>query len=172
MFVVDEHQLVANLYSRIPQAIVAELKRINPLISKKLLDLIEPYVPKDTGQLYQSARETSSLLASKGVKFGRTAPNSAFTVSISYNTPYAEIVYYDPTKAHGAEYNAKHGGNFRGEKECYRWIEKALSENGAAWGAARVFLASDPRSGAFLDRTREISQSIEPSAIDPRRWKT
>lgn len=137
MFVVDEHQLVANLYSRIPQAIVAELKRINPLISKKLLDLIEPYVPKDTGQLYQSARETSSLLASKGVKFGRTAPNSAFTVSISYNTPYAEIVYYDPTKAHGAEYNAKHGGNFRGEKECYRWIEKALNENGAAVDAIK-----------------------------------
>ena len=47
-----------------------------------------------------------------------------------------------------------------------------VREVGAAWGAARVFLASDPRSGAFLDRTREISQSIEPSAIDPRRWKT
>ena len=55
-----------------------------------------------------------------------------FGVSITYNTPYAEDVYFDPNKAHGAEYNRKHNTSEKGEKEQYRWIEAAFREEGAA----------------------------------------
>lgn len=119
---------IVNALSRhYPQQMIAASKRFAPMIGKKLLDIIEPYVPKDTGLMYTTATEVSGRDISDSFRGVGSIGDSSFGVAISYNTPYAEMVYYDETKAHGREYNLKHGTNVKGELETARWIEAAFN---------------------------------------------
>ena len=119
---------VVNALSRhYPQQMIAASKRFAPMIGKKLLDIIEPYVPKDTGLMYTTATEVSGRDISDSFRGVGSIGDSSFGVAISYNTPYAEMVYYDETKAHGREYNLKHNTNVKGELETARWIEAAFN---------------------------------------------
>ena len=119
---------VVNALSRhYPQQMIAASKRFAPMIGKKLLDIIEPYVPKDTGLMYTTATEVSGRDISDSFRGVGSIGDSSFGVAISYNTPYAEMVYYDENKAHGREYNLKHNTNVKGDLETARWIEAAFN---------------------------------------------
>ena len=125
---VDVSQVLANL-SRAQSAVRKGIVAASDHVGKKMLDIIEPYVPKDKNYMYQSARvnvdqaEAGKLAFANGMKLSE---EEMYGVSISYNTPYAEMVYFDTSKAHGAKYNQKHGVQEKGEKETARWIEVAM----------------------------------------------
>ena len=134
-FRINAEAVLANLTQRYPQAMAVAAKTASSVIGRKLLDIVEPYVPKDTGLMYTTARDVSGQTADGLVDIDGAEPypsSQMFGVSITYNTPYAEDVYFDPNKAHGAEYNRKHNTSEKGEKEQYRWIEAAFREEGAA----------------------------------------
>lgn len=120
-----------NLRGVFPAAIKASLIGAADKVGRKMLDIVEPYVPKDTGFLYTSARsniDQSShgfISAAQGVAY---SDSEMFGVSISYNAPYAEIVYFNMEHAHGSAYNEKHNVVEKGEKETARWIEVAFGE--------------------------------------------
>lgn len=127
-FRMNAEQVINNLSRHYPKQLLAANKRIAPQIGRKLLDIIEPYVPKDTGLMYTTATETSGRTLSGDINLSSLGAMSggSFGVAISYNTPYAEMVYYDTTKAHGEAYNIKHNTNIKGKKETARWIEVAF----------------------------------------------
>jgi hypothetical protein len=70
--------------------------------------------------LYTTARTkyrsefTGFISAAQGVAY---SDFDMFGVSISYNAPYAEIVYFNMEHAHGSAYNEKHNVVEKGEKE-------------------------------------------------------
>ena len=120
---IDAFQVLDNLSRSFPEEITRVLVTMKPKVAKKLLDMIEPYVPKDTGFMYSSSED---LMGSSGLEI---EGGSMYGVTIAYRAPYAEIVYYDESKAHGAAYNAKHGTSEKGELETARWIERAFADN-------------------------------------------
>lgn len=132
---IDSKMVTENLLNRYPAALRDAIIGASDLVGRKMLDIIEPYVPKDRGYLYQSAGtnvdQTSSSMVNY-VGFEGDPTYQAYGVSISYNTPYANVVYFNEENAHGAAYNAKHGVVKKGEKETARWIEVALSKEGVA----------------------------------------
>lgn len=135
MFRINADAVIANLTQRYPQALAAAAKSASASVGRKLLDIVEPYVPKDTGLMYTTAQIASDQTADGLVDIdgAEAYPSSQmFGVSISYNTPYAEDVYFDPTKAHGEAYNRKHNTSEKGEKEQFRWIEAAFREESGA----------------------------------------
>ena len=124
-----------NVSDRITQRMIPAVRKgivaASEKVGRKILDLIEPYVPKDREYMYRSAITNSGQAEGGMISMadGAAFPESErLGVSFSYNTPYAEMVYFDETKAHGAEYNAKHGVQEKGEKETARWIEVALQK--------------------------------------------
>lgn len=123
--------VLGNLRTSFPAAVKAGLVSAADKVGRKMLDIVEPYVPKDTGLLYTTARtniDQSSqgfISAAQGVAY---SDFEMFGVSISYNAPYAEIVYFNMEHAHGAAYNEKHNVVEKGEKETARWIEVAFGE--------------------------------------------
>lgn len=134
-FRIDAEAVVANLIARYPQAMAAAAETAAKTIGDKLLNIVEPYVPKDTGLMYTTAQSNSGQTAGGlvDIEGAEAYPSSQmFGVSISYNTPYAEDVYFDETKRHGAEYNSYYGVNEKGEKETYRWIEAAFKDSAAS----------------------------------------
>lgn len=137
-FRIDAEQVIANLTQRYPAALRAAAIEAADRIGRKMLDIIEPYVPKDTGLLYTSGETNVQQTAAGLVDMagGEAYPSGQmFGVSISYNAPYAEIVYFDEEVAHGKAYNAKHGTSEKGDKETARWIEAAFEhEKGALQG--------------------------------------
>lgn len=131
-FRIDAEAVITNLIVRYPQAMAAAAETAAKTVGDKLLNIVEPYVPKDTGLMYTTA-QTNSAQTSGGlvdIEGAEAYPSSQmFGVSISYNTPYAEDVYFDETKRHGAEYNSYYGTSEKGEKETYRWIEAAFKDS-------------------------------------------
>lgn len=137
-FRIDADQVIANLTQRYPAALRVAAIEAADRIGRKMLDIVEPYVPKDTGLLYTSGETNVQQTAAGLVDMagGEAYPSGQmFGVSISYNAPYAEIVYFDEEVAHGKAYNAKHGTSEKGDKETARWIEAAFEhEKGALQG--------------------------------------
>ena len=131
MFNVDISDVQQRFMETYPEAIRGAMREMRPIIAKKLLDIIEPYVPKDTGALYTSAEDLTTAGAEGGISEissrGDVGDN-IMGATIAYRQPYAEIVYFDlgGHKRHGAEYNAHHGTSEKGEKETSRWIEAAF----------------------------------------------
>ncbi len=123
VFNVDTTQVDDAFMNRFPDAIKTAFKNASGKTAKLMLDMIEPYVPKDTGRMYSTAEDLS----------GKTMYDDSFHLvqgaTIGYRTPYANLVYFDMNKRHGAEYNAFYGPGLRGEKETARWIEVAITEN-------------------------------------------
>ena len=135
---VDATDVIENLTVTFPRNIRTAIAAASDTIGRKLLDIVEPYVPKDTGALYSSGRTE----ASGGASFGQLTASGteSFGVTISYNTPYAETVYFNENNAHGTDYNAKYGTSEKGPKETARWVEKAFeNEKGALNGLMREF---------------------------------
>lgn len=127
---VDVSRVLLNL-NRAERAVRNGIIAASDAVGKKMLDIIEPYVPKDKGYMYQSAKTNVDQSANGMISFANGVPLSdseMYGVSVSYNTPYAEIVYFDTSKAHGAEYNQKYGVQEKGEKETARWIEVAMEQ--------------------------------------------
>lgn len=175
-FRINTTEVIANLTQRYPTAIRQAAINAADRIGRKMLDIVEPYVPKDTGLLYSSGATNVEMTAGGGVDMenGEAYPSGQmFGVSISYNAPYAEIVYFNEDNAHGARYNAEHGTSEKDERETARWIEVAFQkERGAfsgllndyavsitaainAVGARRVsFTTSTGRSVDFLSYLR------------------
>lgn len=124
----DTLVVMTNLTLKYPQAIKKAIVNASGTVGRKLLDIVEPYVPKDTGLLYSSA--TTNVDQTSGGMIDMI-DNTAFPdterygVSISYNAPYAEIVYFG-SHAHGEEYNRKHGVMEKDSRETARWIEVAF----------------------------------------------
>ena len=122
---------VLHVYRRaLPEGIHASFSRSKSEITRRLMDIIEPYVPKDTGALYTSAEDLSDAAG-----LGAVTEEGGGKISggvIAYRQPYAEIVYFDlgGHKRHGAEYNAHYGTSEKGEKETAKWIEVALQNEG------------------------------------------
>jgi len=137
-FRIDADEVIANLVQRYPAALKVAAIEAADRIGRKMLDIVEPYVPKDTGLLYTSGETNVQQTAAGLVDMagGEAYPSGQmFGVSISYNAPYAEIVYFDEEVAHGKAYNAKHGTSEKGDKETARWIEAAFEhEKGALQG--------------------------------------
>ena len=123
--------VLGNLRTSFPAAVKAGLVSAADKVGRKMLDIVEPYVPKDTGLLYTTARTNIDqsaqgfISAAQGVAY---SDFEMFGVSISYNAPYAEIVYFNMEHAHGSAYNEKHNVVEKGEKETARWIEVAFGE--------------------------------------------
>lgn len=138
LFRIDADEVIANLVQRYPAALRVAAIEAADRIGRKMLDIVEPYVPKDTGLLYTSGETNVQQTAAGLVDMagGEAYPSGQmFGVSISYNAPYAEIVYFDEEVAHGKAYNAKHGTSEKGDKETARWIEAAFEhEKGALQG--------------------------------------
>lgn len=124
----DTLVVMTNLTLKYPQAIKKAIVNASGTVGRKLLDIVEPYVPKDTGLLYSSA--TTNINQTSGGMIDMI-DNTAFPdterygVSISYNAPYAEIVYFG-SHAHGEEYNRKHRVMEKDSRETARWIEVAF----------------------------------------------
>ena len=132
MFMIDASAVLERLTRAFPAAMQQAAVAAGDRIGRKMLDIVEPYVPKDTGLMYSTAQtnigqSSSGMLSIDGESLGA---DQMYGVSISYNTPYAEIVYFDESKAHGKAYNEKHGAGLRGEKETARWIEEAFKREG------------------------------------------
>lgn len=137
LITIDGKEVTNRIINQFTPAIKKGIVSASNVVGRKILDIIEPYVPKDRGYMYQSATVNADQAAGDAMSAGgmmSMADGAAFPeserlgVSFSYNTPYAEMVYFDETKAHGAEYNAKHGVQEKGEKETARWIEVALQK--------------------------------------------
>lgn len=159
LFRIDAEQVIANLVQRYPAALAQAARETSDRIGRKMLDIVEPYVPKDTGLLYSSAETNVSQTAGGLVDMagGEAYPaDQMYGVSISYNAPYAELVYFDESKAHGAEYNQKHGTSEKGEKETARWIEKAFAAEGPAL------------QGLLAEYARSISAAMNAAGIMAR----
>ncbi len=124
----DTLVVMTNLTLKYPQAIKKAIVNASGTVGRKLLDIVEPYVPKADGLLYSSA--TTNVDQTSGGMIDMV-DNIAFPdterygVSISYNAPYAEIVYFG-SHAHGEEYNRKHGVMEKDSRETARWIEVAF----------------------------------------------
>lgn len=124
----DTLVVMTNLTLKYPQAIKKAIVGASETVGRKLLDIVEPYVPKDTGLLYSSATTNVDQTSGGMIDIvGNTAfPDmERYGVSISYNAPYAEIVYFG-SHAHGEEYNRKHGVIEKDSRETARWIEVAF----------------------------------------------
>jgi len=137
-FRIDASSVLENLTVNYPAAVRRGALAASNLVGRKLLDIVEPYVPKDTGLLYSTSKtnvaQTSGSLVD--MEDGEAYPSEQmFGVSISYNAPYAEMVYFDESKRHGSEYNEHYGTSEKGEKETARWIEVAFEKEGAAIGS-------------------------------------
>jgi len=131
---IDAEEVIQKLLDEIPSKLRWTAARVSQSIGQRLLDIVEPYVPKDTGLLYTTARaETFNVTGGfVDIEGGEAYPSGqTYGVSISYNAPYAEVVYFDQRKLHGAAYNAKYGGG-KGELETARWIDVAFESEGAA----------------------------------------
>jgi hypothetical protein len=136
-FRVDASAVLANLETKFPEAIRTAVAGLSVSIGRKLLDIVEPYVPKDTGLLYSTAATATEQTSGGMVDIagGEAYPASQmYGVSISYNAPYAEVVYFNEKAAHGEEYNRKHNTSEKGDKETARWIEAAFQNERAAIG--------------------------------------
>ena len=128
--VIHANNAITQLRSRFPMAVKRGIVAASDLVGRKMLDIIEPYVPKDHGYLYQSAKSNADQGYKGMISFanGTAFPGSeTYGVTISYNTPYAEIVYFGGDR-HGAAYNAAHGTQEKGTQETARWIEVAMSQ--------------------------------------------
>jgi hypothetical protein len=124
----DTLVVMTNLTLKYPQAIKKAIVNASGTVGRKLLDIVEPYVPKADGLLYSTA--TTNVDQTSGGMIDMV-DNTAFPdmerygVSISYNAPYAEMVYFG-SHAHGEEYNRKHGVMEKDSRETARWIEVAF----------------------------------------------
>ena len=124
-------QVMANLTGRFPKAVKDAIVGASDRIGRKMLDIVEPYVPKDTGLLYSTSQTNVDqmsrgwITAAEGIVFDDA---ERFGVSISYNAPYAEMVYFDTSKRHGEAYNEYHNVMTKGPKETARWIEVAFEK--------------------------------------------
>lgn len=135
MFIVDANAVLQNLTVRYPQILRETAISTADEMGRKLLDIVEPYVPKDTGLLYSTAQSNAAQMVGGGIGLvGESpfAPSETFGVTISYNAPYAEEVYFNMDVSHGAAYNRKHGVGIKGEEETARWIEVAFEKESAA----------------------------------------
>ena len=166
-FRIDAEQLISNLVQKYPAAIRAAVIGASDLIGRKMLDIVEPYVPKDTGHLYMSGQTNVAQTAGGLVDMegGEAYPSDQmYGVSISYNTAYAQLVYFDETKAHGAAYNAKHGGGEKDERETYRWIEVAFAkEKGALTGLLNEYssIINTALNAAGISSTRSSGKQFD-----------
>ena len=170
-FRIDAEQVIANLTQRYPAALRAAATEAADRIGRKMLDIIEPYVPKDTGLLYTSGETNVQQTAAGLVDMagGEAYPSGQmFGVSVSYNAPYAELVYFDEEAAHGKAYNAKHGTSEKGDKETARWIEAAFEhEKGALQGllfeySREITLAIGKAGGRTFTRASGKSVTFFP----------
>lgn len=137
VFMIDAQTVLQNLTVRYPQILRETAVAMADGMGRKLLDIVEPYVPKDTGLLYSTAQSNALQMSEGGMGLAGAAfsPSETYGVTISYNAPYAEVVYFndDPdVAAHGKDYNAKHGVGIKGEEETARWIEVAFEKESAA----------------------------------------
>ncbi len=133
VFNVDISEVQELYMQKFPAAIRGAMREMRPIIAKRMLDIIEPYVPKDTGRMYTSAEDLTAEASEGGVlemSSSGVIGDEIMGATIAYRAPYAEIVYFDlgGHKAHGAEYNAKHGTSEKGDKETARWIEVAFEQ--------------------------------------------
>jgi hypothetical protein len=128
--IINATKTMSQLHTTFPMAVKRGIVAASDLVGRRMLDIIEPYVPKDRGYLYQSAKSNADQGHKGMISFanGVAFPGSeTYGVTISYNTPYAEIVYFGGDR-HGAVYNAAHGVQEKGELETARWIEVAMSQ--------------------------------------------
>lgn len=109
---------LANRFNKSVRRVLTTLKHASNRVAKIIMNAVYKYVPKDTGALYRSVRIEQDSGQALGFNTG---------VTLTWNTFYAGIVYNDPTKAHGAAYNAIHGAGLRGQYETYRWVDVALN---------------------------------------------
>lgn len=124
----DTLVVMTNLTLKYPQAIKKAIVNASGTVGRKLLDIVEPYVPKADGLLYSSATTNIDQTSGGMVDMidNTVFPDTErYGVSISYNAPYAEIVYFG-SHAHGEEYNRKHGVMEKDSRETARWIEVAF----------------------------------------------
>ena len=152
---IDAERVIQNLSVNFPAAIKRALVANADRIGRKMLDIIEPYVPKDTGLLYSTATSLARMNADGSVSInGAMAYSGAemYGVTVSYNAPYAELVYNDTSKLHGAAYNAKYGGSQKGEKETAEWIKVAMREEQAAFRSL------------FMEYSRAIDNAVSAAA--------
>lgn len=127
---IDATQMLDNLTRNFPNAVNNAIAMAKPRIGKMLLDIVEPYVPKDTGFMYSTAEDFTGSPLDLDSSVG--GGSSIYGVSIAYRAPYAEMVYYDESKLHGAAYNAHYGTSEKGELETARWIEVAFQNEASA----------------------------------------
>ncbi|OQA04703.1 MAG: hypothetical protein BWY66_02914 [bacterium ADurb.Bin374] len=175
MFRIDAEETIAMLVQKYPATLKKAALLASDRIGRKLLDIVEPYVPKDTGLLYSTAKtgiaQTSGGLVD--MEGGEAYPSGQmFGVTISYNAPYAEVVYFNENAAHGEEYNRKHGTSEKGEKETARWIEVAFEKEKAATASLMAEYALS--IGAALDAAgrRAVSfKSASGKAVSFLAWK-
>jgi hypothetical protein len=142
---INGERVIANATTVIPRQIKKAIIGASDHVGRKMLDIIEPYVPKCDGYMYMSARTETDRTSRGMVSF---ANNVAFSesenmgVTISYNTPYAEMVYFDESKRHGKEYNQHYKVQEKGEKETARWIERAMEAEPMAFrGLLDIYVA-------------------------------
>lgn len=137
-FRIDASHVITNLIEKYPAAIKAASIEIADTIGRKMLDIVEPYVPKETGAMYMSGETNVQQTAAGMVDMegGEAYPaGQMFGVSISYNTAYANLVYFDEARLHGRAYNQHYGTGEKDDRETARWIEVAFKkEKGALTG--------------------------------------
>lgn len=162
MLMIDVQDVLDRLTRKFPGAIHKAALAAGDVVGRKMLDIVEPYVPKDTGLMYSTAQTNIGQSASGMLSFegGGLDDSQMYGVSISYNTPYAEIVYFDEDLRHGKEYNAKYGAGLRGEKETARWIEEAFKQE-------RTSMAS-----LLNDYAVAITSALESAGAGAMRVKT
>jgi len=128
--IINGDRTVADLQHKFPRAVKQAIVAASDLVGRRMLDIIEPYVPKDRGYMYQSGAsnadqaDTGMIGFANGVAFPAA---ERYGVTISYNTPYSEIVYFGGDR-HGAKYNQHHGIQEKGPLETARWIEVAFAK--------------------------------------------
>jgi len=168
-FRIDAEAVIANLVQHYPAVLQQAAIASADSVGRKMLDIVEPYIPKDTGLLYSSGQTNVSQTSSELVDFAGAEAYPAgqmFGVSISYDAPYASIVYFDESNAHGAEYNRKHGTSEKDERETARWIEVAFQKEKAALKgllveqAAAITAALSRVGGKAVSFTRASGKSV------------
>lgn len=175
MFRIDAEETIAMLMQKYPAALQKAALLASDRIGRKLLDIVEPYVPKETGLLYSTAKtgiaQTSGGLVD--MEGGEAYPSGQmFGVSISYNAPYAEVVYFNENAAHGEEYNRKHGTSEKGEKETARWIEVAFEKEKAATDSLMAEYAMAITSAMDVAGRRAVSfKGASGKAVAFLAWK-
>lgn len=145
MFHINAEEVLGNLTSGFPAALKQAAISAADRVGRKLLDIVEPYVPKDTGLLYSTAKTNTDQVAGGMVDLdggGEYPAGEMFGVSVSYNTPYAEEVYFNEEKRHGKAYNEHYGTSEKDDRETARWIEVAFEkERGAVQGLLAEYAA-------------------------------